>query len=490
MAETTSRTFCGFAILFLFLMAAPVTLPVFGTHDWQRIFECVIAAFLLLVLLTHPKGFSFSTIARQLTPAIGVLLLILATASVIRARQSMWALVELALVVACIGASVTIATQRRTRGVGLDKLLFILAASICALKCIQFGAASLAAFVSGYPTLDIDFLLDGFSNKRFYGQFQTFTLPLLVLPLLSPAPIQGRKTWALVLLCCWWMIAISSGTRGTWLGMAGAVAVICLCGPHGRRWIGWQALAAVLGLTLYWCLFSVLPGYLGIEVTNFAGDRLSTSLSARDIIWHQAWEMIKQRPLLGYGPMHFADIPNSVAAHPHQAILQWASEWGIPSALLVGWLVLRGLWATLLLIRKKSISSEPVDLLRLCLFASLIGALTQSMVDGVIVMPYSQLWLAIVAGWLLGVHEYRDEPQLISRKLYGAWLALLITAVGYLGYVVIRDSPHLEQRQQAFIKEYGGRFQPRFWMQGVIAKSAHRLLEPTNAASFSEERPK
>ncbi|EPN59413.1 putative pilus biosynthesis-like protein, partial [Pseudomonas syringae pv. actinidiae ICMP 19096] len=272
----------------------------------------------------------------------------------------------------------------------------------------------------------------------------------------------------------WWMIAISGGTRGTWLGMAAAVAVTFCLGRAGRRWAGWQLGAASTGLLLFSLLFSVLPSLLGIEVSNFAGDRLTTSLSAREILWQQAWEMIKQRPLLGFGPMHFADIWNAVAAHPHQAILQWACEWGIPSTLCVAGLALYGLSTTAVLLRKRAQSLEPVDLMRLCLFASLIGALTQSMVDGVIVMPYSQLWLAIIVGWLLALHEWQAAPRPASVALSRAWLLCLTLATGMILYTIVRDLPDMDTRRQQFSEDFGGRYLPRFWMQGVIAQPPAR----------------
>lgn len=490
MVETTSRTFRWCVLLFFFLMAAPITLPVFGSHDWQRVFQCVVALFLLVVAFLNRETVSSPWLLDRKVRLIAVVLLALAAASIALAHQPFWAVVELALVVTCVGASLLIGHQRHLGGVVLDRLLFILVASISAVKCLQFGAALLAAFVSGFPTLDIDILLEGFSNKRFYGQFQTFTLPLLALPLLSPASRRGAKALSFVLLSCWWMIAISSGTRGTWLAMAGAMAATCLHGDEGRRWVAWQVAATCAGLILFWLFFSLLPGYLGIEVTNFAGDRLNASLSARDIIWQQAWDMIKQRPWLGFGPMHFADIANPVATHPHQAILQWASEWGLPSALLVGGLVIRGLWATVLLIRKRADPSQPLNLLRICLFASLTGALIQAMVDGVIVMPYSQLWLVIVAGWLMGIHEFSAEPSTPRRSATPLWLAGFTLAVGLLGYVVIRDVPHIVEQRRAFLNEYGGRLQPRFWMQGYIGAPPASLLAPMNGASFSIETPK
>ncbi|MEX6662499.1 O-antigen ligase family protein [Pseudomonas sp. W2-17] len=472
-----SRGFLFSTGLFFFLLIAPVTLQAFGDHDSQRIFQLAITIVLLVMTLFGPSVRPQKLLHLRYVQVVTITLLALAYTSITLANQPAWSLAELALITSCIGSSLIIGQWRRELGEGLDRLFWMLVVILCSLKCVQFGAALCAAFTSGFQTLDTDVLLDGFSNKRFYGQFQTFTLPLLAFPLLAVITKPATKKWAFMLLCFWWVIAICGGTRGTWLGMAGAGAVLAFCGIQGRRWIGWQVLAVLAGLATFWLLLSVLPSKLGIEVVNFAGDRLSTSLSARDIIWHQAWEMINERPLLGFGPMHFADIPNPVAAHPHQAILQWACEWGILSTLLVMWLVSKGVWATFREIRVNHRSTEPVNALRVCLFASLIGALTQSMVDGVIVMPYSQLWLAIVVGWLIGIHEFSPEPKAVRAFARRGWVAFLTLAVAYLGYITVRDAPDLKQREQAYIQEHGDRFQPRFWMQGVIAQPSGRLLE-------------
>ncbi|WP_440814739.1 O-antigen ligase family protein [Pseudomonas syringae] len=384
-------------------------------------------------------------------------------------HQPFWALAELSVLLLSCAIASAFTQQRQLQGARLDHFLIVFVCVICAVKTTQFLTAYVASVLNS--VIDTDLLLDGFSNKRFYGQFQTFTLPLLVLPLLLPFTRRSIKIGLFCLTSLWWMIAISGGTRGTWLGMAVAVVVMMSLGRSGRRWAGWQLAAASMGLLLFTLLFSLLPGLLGIEVSNFAGDRLTTSLSAREILWQQAWEMIKERPLLGFGPMHFADIWNAVAAHPHQAILQWASEWGIPSTLCVAGLALYGLGTTAVLLHKRALSFDPVDLMRLCLFASLVGALTQSMVDGVIVMPYSQLWLAIIVGWLLALHEWQTAPRPASVVLRRAWLVCLTLAAGMILYTIVRDVPDMAARKQQFAENFGGRYLPRFWMQGVIADS-------------------
>jgi O-antigen ligase len=452
-----------------FLLFAPIAFFSFSGHDWQRISQYAIAFSSLFWLVFHSKQ---SLNASLLTPWARISCILIATlglTSVLSAHQPQWAMVELALLLACSGITCAFALERRKRGPLLDRMLIAFVVILCIVKTAQFIAAAAAAFASGVGILDTALLFDAFSNRRTYGQFQTFTLPLLALPMLFARTARPAKLWLLALLTCWWMIAICGGTRGTWLGMSAAGGALFFCGPYGRRWLGWQLAAAVMGLMLYWCFFIALPAFLDITILNQASERLTSNLSARDVIWLQAWEMIKARPLLGFGPMHFADIWNVVAAHPHQIILQWASEWGVPSALLMSWLTLWGLGSTALLIRRKSPSTDPIDLLRLCLFASLVAALTQAMVDGVIVMPYSQLWMCLIIGWLMGIHEWRAMPASASAGLSRAWLVVVACAVLYLGYVVIRDFPHLNEQQERYLHDFGGNFQPRFWMQGVIA---------------------
>lgn len=182
------------------------------------------------------------------------------------------------------------------------------------------------------------------------------------------------------------------------------------------------------------------------------------------------WHMLVERPWLGFGPMHFADIANKTAAHPHQAILQWTSEWGVPSALCVAVLAWRGGWATVAEVRERMLSTKRADLLRLCLLAALIAALVQSMVDGVIVMPNSQVWLALVVGWLMALHVWRTPAPTALPLSWGVWKALTVVSVGLLVFIVVRDLPQINQAQQQYLSTHDNLLQPRFWAQGVIAR--------------------
>lgn len=440
-------------------------------HNPQRIAQFVISVSSMIFLLVHSARKPLCCMFGAKVKIVFVIVLVLGCASCITANQPLWAFTELSVFLLSCGLAVTFALQRQIHGAQLDRLLVAFVMFLCLAKSLEYTTATAAGFLSAERLLDTDLLLTGFSNKRFYGQFQTFTLPLLTLPLLLDSVPRRIKAFAFCLLSFWWMIAISGGTRGTWLGMAVAISAACCLGQGGRLWARYQLIAALTGLAIYILVFSTLASLLEVQITNFAGGRLTTTLSAREILWQQAWSMIKLHPFLGSGPMHFAETWNAVAAHPHQAILQWGSEWGIPSTLFVTGLTLYGLSRTGSLIRKQASSLDQTDLMRLCLFGSLVGALTQSMVDGIIVMPYSQLWLALVVGWLLGM---RPSPVATPASGITNRLCLLplILASGLLLFTIARDAPTNAVREHQFLEDHPGRLLPRFWMQGVILPEA------------------
>lgn len=455
-----------FLVVVVCLLTVGICAP-FSGHDLQRVMQIAIG--LCAVLYGLSVAPAVSLVDRP--TALGLALIIgLGLVSSALAHQPVWALIEVALFVSCAAITLAFALLRRHGGESLDRVLILIVVLLCLIKSIQYLYAGALAFTSGERTLDPDLLLSGFSNKRFYGQFQTFTLPLLALPLLMPTVSRVWRGGVLALLCVWWLIAISGGTRGTWLGMSAAGLVLAVLGPVGRRWLGWQLAAVLGGLVLYWLAFTLLAQYLGFETTKDAGDRLTTTLSGREAIWWQAWHMLVEHPWLGFGPMHFADIANEIAAHPHQAILQWASEWGVPSALCVAVLAWRAGWATWGLLRRRMLCAARVDLLRLCLFAALVAALVQSMVDGVIVMPNSQVWLALVVGWLMALHVWQAPATAALPPAWFAWRVLSVLAVGLLVGVALRDVPHIKPAQQAYLSGEGRHLQPRFWAQGVIAR--------------------
>lgn len=469
------------ALVGLFIVATlPLVnwFPGVSWHDQQRGGQVVLIVMACSALGLASLRRSSPALADSTTRLVVAAVLVLGLVSAVTAHRPFWAIVEICLAVGSVGLGLAIGAARVKWGPHIDRLLLGLIAFVCSALTLQFLLGYAAALTNGLGLIDVWLLLEGFSNPRFYGQFLTLALPVLAVPLLTSDDAKRYFVPALVLLVLMWTIAIASGTRATWLGMFAAGAWLALSGPMGRRWAAWNALAASIGALLFWLSMQVLPALLGMATANAAA-RLSASLSLRDVIWRQATEMISARPVLGFGPMHFADLPNPVAAHPHQAWLQWAAEWGVPSALLVTWLVVRAARQVFRTFRTEPVSRTLPHALRLCLTGAMAAALTHSMVDGVLVMPYTQVWLALLGGWLLGLYRSDSRWRLPCGDMRCiepgfSWRAGLsvsvLTAACILNFTVVRDFPHLFEREQAHARTVGGKLQPRFWGQGVIAQ--------------------
>lgn len=360
------------------------------------------------------------------------------------------------------------AERARLGGDSFDKWavrLVVLVAGVIALR-IMMGY--LAAMVQGIRLDSITLFTSAFSNRRVFGQVACMVIPLLAYPLLAGG---GTRVWRLgvfALLAVWWVLVVVSGTRGAWMGLALAAIVLAVfAGRPGLMWL--RAQAAVLGVValLLLLLFALLPTLVGQNAV--LENRLSSLdlLSGRGDLWMTAWGQIQAHPLLGIGPMHLAAIPDKIGAHPHNAVLQLAAEWGVVAAMALLWSVFFGLQR---LVARLRYESSPDPLLG-CLTASLLAAGAQSMVDGVIVMPYTQTWLMLVLGWTMGVY-FRDVALItaavsISRaRVMVSMLCLL--ALASLVYGVFPEVLYRVEETKAFLDAGNSSIPPRYWTVGRI----------------------
>lgn len=447
-------------------------------HDQQRVGQA------FLVVISGLSAFIFLRVGGRVPPItnhvriVCVVLLTLGALSVGQSRQPMWAVIEFALQLGCVGLAWWVAVVRLTLGVRLDRFLIASVFVVCCLHVWQFMVAYVAFAVTSLGAVDSWLLLSGFSNPRFYGQFITLTLPLLALPLLRTEVSNGKLLFSLGLLSCWWAIAFMSGTRGTWLGLVCAMLVMFFAGDCARRFVKWLAMGALIGIFVCWLAVDVFPFLLGADFINHPSDRLSPDSTGRVRIWGRAFDMVLIRPWLGFGPMHFADqfrgIHEGIPAHPHQAFLQWASEWGLPSALLVSWLIFLGCFGVFRMICKRG--DAPAEIagdigLIACVFGAVLASLVQGMVDGVFVMPVTETWLAILAGWLWGIftESRKGCASGVSSAASVVWRCLWLGAGCVLMFAVVRDLPRLNDRVDDYGAVFSGELLPRFWTQGIIS---------------------
>lgn len=446
-------------------------------HDGQRLAQLGLLVLVLLSLAVPGAAASVAAVWGNLPRMMRYALLMafaLGVASGCTAALPRWAFLEIGLQLLLIVLGLSIAANRRALGDGADPLLVLLffatAAAYAFTTCCVYAAMLLVGPDYGLG-FNVRELYTGFSNVRFFGYVQTMLLPFLLLPAMWWGTTWARRMLLWSVPVIWWMLAVGSGTRGTWAALlAGVLAALLFGGAAGRRWAKWQGAGLLCGLLCYGVFVLAIPRFLDLPTSFMHRTDDIVSLSLREVLWATALNYIVQYPWLGVGPMHYAYWATEVAAHPHNAALQWVAEWGVPAGLLLTAVWARGGISLLAHVRHRAgQGSDQSRLFRVALFSALTGASAQAMVDGVMVMPVSQILLALLAGWALGVIPVRgDRPACIGGRLI--LIPAVLIAAAAVAYGVTPEINRLEERQQTYLaaRVPDAPLFPRFWTLGWI----------------------
>jgi O-antigen ligase len=293
---------------------------------------------------------------------------------------------------------------------GLPALRAVLqaTAAIAILYSVQFAVAYASALSFGNPLMLDDFT-SGFSNFRFFNHVQTALLPLFVL-LCCPPPGRDRfrPLW-LGITSYWWMALFATTGRGTLVGIAtGCVVAAVVLRRRAIPYVRAVLLTLALGLVAYFVFLVAIPaltGAQGMRAFSYAVERTAANpASSRTILWHRAIGLAAEHPWLGAGPMHFAHHANDlhIGAHPHDWVLQIASEWGLPAlgALLAA--IVLGLRALLRAGKRVADADGPNQATFAALLVAAVAILVDGLVSGLFVMPQSQLAIALYLGCAIG----------------------------------------------------------------------------------------
>lgn len=446
-------------------------------HDGQRLAQLGLLAAVLLTLAIPGSATSIAAVWAGLSRAIRWALpgaFALGFISGLAAALPRWAFLEIGLLLLLIVLGLSIAANRRALGDRADPLLVLLffatATAYAFTTCIVYAAMLLVgpAYGQGF---DIRELYTSFSNVRFFGHVQTMLLPFLLLPAMWWGTTRARRLLLWSVPAIWWMLAVGSGTRGTWVALlVGVIVALLFGGKTGRRWAKWQGAGLLCGLLCYGVFVLGVPQLLDLPASFLHRTDDIVSLSLREVLWTTALDYILQHPWFGVGPMHYAYWATEVAAHPHNAVLQWLAEWGVPAGLL-----LTGVWAAggiSLAAHVKRLTGQSDDrshLFRVALLAALTGISAQAMVDGVLVMPVSQTLLALLAGWAMGMMP-AGGGCVAGRGGRLILMPVVLIAAAAVVYGVAPEIGRLAERQQSFLAARGPdtALLPRFWTLGWI----------------------
>jgi len=456
----------GPLLLFITLATAvsPFSFP--SLYDQARAFQLATLASTALLfsfasLFLGAAGAESISVAPAAQRSV-LLFALLAVCSAALAARPFWAFEELALTFLLFIAVLTVVAcfDRQSRA-ALDAALMIAFMASAALFVSVFTIAQIGAHDAGAKFQWFAPFVS-FANVRFFSQYQAYTLPLMVLPLVAFRVPRRWRIGAFLIGAIWWALQIAICTRAVWFGLlVELVFLVWFLRNEAKRFLSVQAAQIAGGAMLYWVFTKLVqqapPGVERIIAEGLdSADRLS--------LWRSALQMIADAPFLGVGPMHFAFRQMTIASHPHNALLQVASEYGLIGLLLA-------LFALIFLLRWavttcRSAAGENREI-NVALAACLVMGLSDAMFSGNTLMPHSQMGLCVIVGWLLGrnrVMGANRETGPTGNILNGwkwvlpllALLSLCVLGAGSVDYFAHRqDTPSAERV-----------LHPRMWQNG------------------------
>ncbi len=458
-------------------------LPGYTTYDIKRIFEIGMLCLIALYIIFSKEQTERWLAAFRLIPAIArwALLGIMSCGLVSSylAPMTMMALVELLTVLLLFVFAIFIAANFLYQPERYQRALL----AILYLATLTFTAVFFVVLANHQWRLYGGF--PGFVNIRFFSQFQVWLLPLLSLPLLQKS---YHKAWWVIgglLSGLWWMFVYASNAKGMWVALI--ITALLMLVMFRRRCIKWLSLQIILALfagLVYFILVHWLPSLLAEPTaastaattahSSYFSQTLTQSSEPRLYLWYQAIKLFMSHPLFGVGPLHYAYYPNQYAAHPHNSILLFLSEWGVIATLL---LMICGIWAAFAWFKRFNIAAMArLDISKkywiLALTAALLAGLSYSLVSGVFVTPMSQVMFVVVAG--IAFAKYHGKATSLSVKaswqshcaFIGIVIVALVLQIG-INAPIVKTLPQDELKWLAK-SNFEATLMPRFWIQGRI----------------------
>lgn len=384
------------------------------------------------------------------------------------------ALLEVAIFLMLFLAALRIAGE-----IALDSARYIpLVLAVCALGSLLYAAEIVVVYgtalgLGAQPGAD-DFT-PGFSNIRFLNHAQTISLPLLVLLCLLIKPGRKAKWGCLVLTAfCWALLFVTAG-RGTFVALlAGTAGTLVLRGRHAGAFCKTMLATALAGLAMYFVFFTLIPVALGLEpfgvLAGVAQRTAENPSSLRGPLWARALALIAAHPWFGVGPLHYAHsaIVGQLSAHPHDWILQIGAEWGLPALLCLSAAVALSMWRLVSSASRIAAGDGRNQTMLACWIATGLAIIVDGLVSGSIVMPVSQLWIALyigcASGWAMSIKGPAKPPGL--RRHVAAMLSLLAMAAIATG--IGPDMGSRGSLKPAGQTKNHGTNNPRIWLDGYF----------------------
>ena len=401
-------------------------------HDGQRLLEIIILNFVLLSSAFIPDEKRLIGTTRSSIRYAIFTLVVLAYLSASLSDSPRHGVVEVSIFTGLFYLALMIARlYGENKEVFIKRLIYVIWVGIL-LYLVSFYVGYITAVIFKKP-LQWPLPFTGFSNIRSFNQYQLWSLGLITLPLLAFDLNNSIRRWLYIALTFWWVLLLYSSSRGVLIAwLIGASITLLIYRKLAWPLIRIHLINMATGVCVYILLFKLIPKLN--ESTLVTGTVIRETISDRTDLWYKAFTLAIDSPWLGVGPMHYA-WNSSTYAHPHNSVLQLAAEFGIAATLTILTIAGYGLYSWL---KKFNISQLTADSaldknIAVILFFTITTNAIYSLVDGVIVMPISQVMMFTSIGLLLGhyvsnnSHNLKKDSSLARGKFNFIAIFALVT---------------------------------------------------------------
>jgi len=447
------------------LKVIPQALTAMSLHDSQRLIELLLLSLVLLECIALRTTAGSASIGKVTRYAFYVLAA-LAVISSYAAASPRHALIETSLFAGLAYLTVFVTRLYHENSAQLIKRLTYILWGGVLLSMVAFYVGYFTAIAFKTPVV-WPAPITGFNNIRFFNQYQLWTLGLLALPLLTIDVNSKRARYCLHFgMVAWWVLLFHSASRGVLLAwIVGILITACIYRKLAWPFIRLQLIHITAGFFSYQVLFELIPLLRGFAVVT--GTVVRETTSDRIALWGQALRLIQEHPLLGIGPMQFA-WHSPISAHPHNSVLQLAAEFGLPAALLLLTITAYGLYCWLKrfnITRLQSQNNQDRHLTIALLFTAVTNA-AYSLVDGVIVMPISQVMMFTFIGLMIAFYAEGNAAETVTvkrKRLLHPFFAgiVLITLVWSTLPEILQNAAGADKRFSMGYTALG----PRIWLE-------------------------
>ncbi|WP_211473648.1 O-antigen ligase family protein [Collimonas humicola] len=451
-----------------------------GFHDNQRIVEVFCAALSgILVVAYLLRNNSINRLSDRLPICLLALFFSLGAVSGVFAYGPRYAFLEWANFLLLFAMSGLIASELAIKGdVLLDQIL-----RLCGIGCAFYILIEIIIYAAliqhGGQPLNAWFVF-GFDNYRFFNHVQTISLPLLGL-LVCRNNYSKKNILPWLVVSIWWTLLFVSAGRGTFIGLLAGISVSLFClRREALPWCRVMLRSALIGMAVYFLFYVLIPLALGLQPFGFLfsviGRTIENPDSSRWPLWVRAWEIMLAHPWLGAGPLHFAHFGRDVqiGAHPHNWVLQIACEWGIPALFCLVSAIAIG-FKSLLATRQYLGLADMKNQATLAAWMAIgVAILVDGLVSGLIVMPTSQLWIALYLGcawgWVVSIRP-AAAGLFLTRSIRIFGVIAMLAAIYFLAnglWPEILNLPLYEKQNLQKELYKNPAYRPRIWLGGFF----------------------